>query len=65
MMPTYVYETIPEDSQAEPKRYEIWQRMKDEPLAIHPETGERIRRVLIGGIGLPGSITDRSADQET
>lgn len=61
-MLTYVYETIP-DSPGEPvRRYEIWQRMKDDPLDRHPETGERIRRRMIGGVGMPGSISDASAD---
>lgn len=63
-MPTYVYETVSKDPSELAKRYEIWQRMQDEPLTRHPETGEPIKRVLIGGIGLPGSITDRSADRK-
>lgn len=63
-MPTYVYETVPTDPREPAKRYELWQRMQDDPLTKHPETGEPIKRVLIGGIGLPGSITDRSADQK-
>jgi len=51
-MTTYVYETIPTKKGEEPKLYEIQQSMKDEPLAKHPETGEPIRRVILGGYGL-------------
>ncbi len=51
-MTTYVYETIPSNENEEPKLYEIQQSMKDEPLTNHPETGEPIRRVILGGYGL-------------
>jgi predicted nucleic acid-binding Zn ribbon protein len=50
-MTTYVYETIPSKKNAEPTLYEIQQSMKDEPLTHHPETGEPIRRVILGGFG--------------
>jgi hypothetical protein len=46
-MPTYVYETVSEPSE----RFEISQRMKDEPLTRHPDTGVAIRRVISGGLG--------------
>lgn len=62
-MPIYVYETIPENPGDPVRQFELWQSMKDAPYARHPETGERLRRVVIGGIGMPGSITDRSADK--
>lgn len=62
-MPIYVYETIPEKHGDSVRRYEIFQRMKDDALRVHPETGEPIRRMMIGGVGMPGSITDVSADQ--
>ncbi len=52
-MATYVYETIPADG-GEVRRYEIRQSMKDAPLTKHPETGEPIRRVITGGLGLIG-----------
>lgn len=53
-MPTYVYETIPAKPGDEVRRYEIRQSMKDAPLTKHPETGEPIRRVIMGGLGLIG-----------
>ena len=54
-MPIYVYETIPVKTGEKPKRYEIRQSMKDEPLTTHPETGEPIRRVILGGFGILSS----------
>jgi predicted nucleic acid-binding Zn ribbon protein len=48
-MPTYIYETIPESCCAEAKHYEIEQNEQDAPLTRHPETGETIKRVLLGG----------------
>lgn len=61
-MPTYVYETIPPKPGARVRRYELWQSMRDATYTRHPETGEPIRRVLIGGVGMPGSISDPSED---
>lgn len=61
-MPIYVYETIPDKPGDPVRRYEIQQKMTDKTLEIHPETGERIRRLMIGGVGMPGSISDASAD---
>ncbi len=51
-MTTYVYETVPAHEGQEPQYYEIRQSMKDAPLSRHPDTGERIRRVVTGGYGL-------------
>jgi predicted nucleic acid-binding Zn ribbon protein len=51
-MATYIYESIPGKPNEKPKRYEIKQSMKDQPLTVHPESGEKIRRVLSGGFGL-------------
>ncbi|MEO1526156.1 MAG: zinc ribbon domain-containing protein [Planctomycetota bacterium] len=54
-MPTYVYETIPESDDKEPTQFEIVQRMADDPLTHHPETGEKVRRLISGGMSLPVS----------
>ena len=51
-MTTYIYETIPATPGEKPKHYEIQQHITDLPLFQHPETGEQIRRVVIGGIGI-------------
>ncbi len=50
-MTTYVYETIETKSGGKPRYFEIKQNMNDKPLARHPETGEPIRRVVLGGFG--------------
>jgi len=51
-MTTYIYETIPADDSNEPKVFEFQQRMTDRPLTQHPETGEPVRRVISGGLGI-------------
>jgi predicted nucleic acid-binding Zn ribbon protein len=51
-MTTYLYETLPASPDEEPRHYEIKQSMKDDALTHHPETGEPIRRVILGGFGL-------------
>jgi len=50
-MTTYVYETIPQKPGEKPRYFEIKQSMNAEPLTKHPETGEPIRRVVLGGMG--------------
>lgn len=44
-MPLYVYEVVlPDDTGGD--TFEMIQSMKDEPLTVHPETGEPVRRVF-------------------
>jgi|GEM_PF-5291351 len=50
-MPTYVYETCPAIPTQAPQRFEVTQRMSDKALSRHPDTGERVRRVVTGGLG--------------
>ncbi len=52
---TYVYETTNPDRAV--RRFEVTQSMKDEPLRFDPKTGEPVRRVITGGVGVlvPGS----------
>ncbi len=50
-MATYVYETIPKNPKTKPHRFELQQKMSDPALKTDPETGEPIRRVIIGGSG--------------
>jgi len=51
-MAIYVYETIPAGEDQPVRTYEIRQSMKDAALTEHPETGEPIRRVITGGLGI-------------
>ena len=45
-MPTYAYAVIkPDGSDGEP--FEVVQRITDEPLTKHPETGEPVRRLVV------------------
>lgn len=50
-MPTYCYETIPTDPSVPPRRFEVEQRMSAPPLTQAPDTGEPVRRVVLGGLG--------------
>ena len=59
-MTTYVYETIPPKPGMKSHYYEIKQSMKDAPLTRHPETGEAIRRVMLGGLGILSSKSGKS-----
>ena len=49
-MPVYVYETTSSDKPIQ--RFEVSQSMKDEPLRFDPQTGEAVRRVISGGMGV-------------
>ena len=51
-MPTYVYETIPQNTAEKPEYFEVKQSMRDAPLAKHPENGKPVRRVILGGYGV-------------
>lgn len=47
-MATYLYETLTTPL----RQFEFQQSMKDAPLTKHPETGEPIRRIITGGLGV-------------
>jgi predicted nucleic acid-binding Zn ribbon protein len=64
-MPTYVYETIPAKKGETPKRYEIKQSIKDSAFTRHPETGEPIKRIVAGGIGVLTSSSRSHAHTHT
>lgn len=59
-MPTYVYETT--DTSKPIRRFEVVQSMKDDAFQVDPETGEPVRRVITGGLGVlvPGGSTGPS-----
>lgn len=61
-MPTYVYETIPQNAGDAVTQFEIKQSMRDEPLTQHPDTGVPVRRIITGGYGLIGANTGRSSE---
>ncbi|MGJ8640886.1 MAG: FmdB family zinc ribbon protein [Opitutaceae bacterium] len=61
-MPTYIYETVPQEEGQDPKQFELQQSMKDAPLTTHPETGEPVRRLISGGYGFVGSAKEGSGD---
>lgn len=53
-MPTYIYETIPQNDVETPKRFEVRQSMNDQALTHHPDSGTPVRRVIVGGTGVMG-----------
>ncbi|MDA0706384.1 MAG: zinc ribbon domain-containing protein [Proteobacteria bacterium] len=59
-MPTYIYETIPPDSDGKPRRFEIRQRMSDQPLREDPVTGLPVRKIITGGGGISLGVLRRS-----
>ncbi|MEX1116064.1 MAG: hypothetical protein WEB53_12490 [Akkermansiaceae bacterium] len=66
-MTTYVYETIPQNSDEVPVRFEFKQGMNDPKLTVQPGTGKPVRRLVSGGFALlrgdlpsAGSVTDPS-----
>ena len=60
-MTTYVYETIPQKAGEKPRYFEIKQNMSDNALTHHPESGEPIRRVVLGGYGVLSSSGKKSS----
>ncbi len=48
-MATYVYETIPKKPGQKPRQFEVQQKMSEPALTRCPETGEPVRRVVVGG----------------
>jgi len=52
VMATYIYETVPDSPDLPIRRFEFKQSMKDSPLTHDPETGQPVRRVIAGGLGV-------------
>ncbi|MEA3211243.1 MAG: hypothetical protein QOE70_4300 [Chthoniobacter sp.] len=50
-MATYVYETIPQKPREKPRQFEFVQKMTDPALTHDPETGQPVRRIMVGGSG--------------
>lgn len=64
-MATYVYETLSDDPAKPPRRFEVQQSMKDDPLTHDPESGEPVRRVITGGYGFVAGSKGGSPAPET
>ena len=68
-MPTYVYQYSDDDSDGE--TFEVFQKMSDEALTAHPESGRPVRRVPmapnIGGswseAGTRNKLSDANLDR--
>jgi len=64
-MPTYVYETVPSAAQEPVDRFEVRQAFGDAPLVVHPTTGQPVRRVITGGLGVVANAKNTaSSDAE-
>ncbi|MEX2174862.1 MAG: FmdB family transcriptional regulator [Pirellulaceae bacterium] len=66
-MPLYQYEVITADD-SPGEQFELFQRMAEEPLTMHPETGQPIRRVLsapaVGGKWSEAAMGKNMADDK-
>jgi len=61
-MPIYVYEEIRDDGQPG-ERFELFQKMSDDPLSAHPETGRPVRRIIQAPAILnPGRVTQAAKE---
>jgi hypothetical protein len=61
-MPTYVYQVINDDG-SDGEMFEVVQKMSDQPLTKHPQTGKPVRRVIQPPI-LPGAWSDHDTKQK-
>ena len=61
---TYLYETVPARDGEKPKMFEMKQGVNDEPLTRHPETGEPVRRVILGGWGVIPNKTGKGDESK-
>ncbi|WP_417317736.1 FmdB family zinc ribbon protein [Emcibacter sp.] len=57
-MPTYTYETIPQNEDEQAERFEVFQKMSDAPLATHPETGVAVRKVIASSFAMKRKIVN-------
>ena len=55
-MPLYQYEVINTDGSSG-EQFEVFQSMADQPLTVHPETGQPVRRVF-GAPAIGGKWSD-------
>jgi predicted nucleic acid-binding Zn ribbon protein len=62
-MATYIYETLPEKPDEQPRRFEIQQSMKEDPLTHDPDSGLPVKRVITGGYGFVSAPRDSGIGQ--
>ena len=60
-MPTYVYQVITDDG-SEGEVFEVVQRMSEDALTKHPETGAPVKRIPQAPI-IPGNWSDQLSDK--
>jgi alkaline phosphatase len=62
-MPLYVYEVVLEDGTGG-EQFEVFQKMSEDPLTKHPETGAPVRRVFLEA-NAPRAWTDHQGKAAT
>jgi len=60
-MPTYVYEVIEADGSSG-EQFEVLQKISDDPLTHHPDSGKPVRRVICAP-NILGRWSDMSMDR--
>lgn len=60
-MPTYVYAVIEEDG-SDGEIFEVVQKMSEDTLTEHPETGQPVRRIIQPPI-IPGAGSDHHTNK--
>lgn len=58
----YVYEVI-EDDGTPGERFEVFHKMSDDPLTVHPENGKRVKRVVTSA-NIAGNWSDSATKQK-
>ena len=58
----YVYEIIQADG-SPGERFEVFQKMSDDPLTEHPETGQPVKRV-VAPVNIAGNWSDTATRQK-
>lgn len=61
-MPTYVYETIPENDGDPVEQFEVTQRITDAALTAHPDSGKPVRRIISAGGGFISGGSNGSSE---
>jgi len=61
-MPMYVYEIIEADGNSG-GRFEVFQKMSDDPLTEHPEDGRPVKRV-VAPVNIAGNWSDSATKQK-